>query len=144
MTRYIMILLTAFAPLILTGCGISPPYAFAEGEARATVELMGYGTTTLCKEDDAFYKPVKIEGDADRVHVPAGERLTLSRYMYFDMYNVVYTCEAGLSFVPEPDQHYVVNADLTTEGCFTEVVKADPGSRTGVQLEESVQRQHCY
>ena len=127
--------------LTLGGCVVYPPYPFAKAEKTASLKLMNMGKPSMCK-GGSFYS---VAADANGyVPVPAGERISLGTFMYFDGYMVSYSCSPYISFIPKEGEKYVMHDYIQGSKCFVEVVREDGGKATSVSFEPSLGPRDCF
>jgi hypothetical protein len=128
------------AATLVTACGVVP-YQPTPQDVLVPVKLVGMGSPRMCR-DGKFYS-LTTDAAGDTVRVPAGQRITFGTYMYFDGYNVSYSCLPQLSFVPEAGRSYVSNSGLRDQRCFVELVREDVSRDTGVAPELSLGAPYC-
>jgi len=141
-TKFINVAIV-FLLISITGCASSPRYKFTKNEPRVEVTNSGYGGVSMCK-DYKYYTPVSKEKNSGVIMVPAGDRITLMKNVFFSGYNVSFSCYPRLSFIPKEGEKYIVNADISPEGCYVELVKLDGSKETGISVEPSVAGASCY
>ena len=119
---------------VLAACG-AVPYQPGPNEVLAPVKLVGLGSPRMCMDGKLY----SLSADkSETVKVPVGQRITLGSYMYFDGYNVSFSCMPQLSFMPQAGLSYVSNAGLRDQRCFVELVREDASRETGVAPEPSL------
>ena len=131
--------------LIAAGCSILPTYNLGEGQPRATVYDIGFGSATMCTGGDQWARlPRQPEDNSgQRIYqVPAGQRITLQRDMTWSG-DFRVGCTAGLSFLPLDGEAYVFTSFLEGGGCYAELVKVDARERVGVSFEKSIDDPQC-
>ena len=126
---------------LASGCGVMP-FQPAPNEVLAPVRFVGMGSPMMCKEGKVY--SLSAVGNTKVVNVPVGQRIGFGATMRSDGYNVIYTCNAWLGFLPEANRSYVANSGLADSGrCFTELVREDASKDTGVTVEPSVRPLAC-
>lgn len=126
---------------LVSGCG-ALPYQPAPNEVMAPVRFLGLGSPLMCKDGKVY--SLSTVADTNVVKVPVGQRISFGASIRSEGYNVVYTCNAWLGFLPEADRSYVANSGLASSGrCFTELVREDALKDTGVSVEPSIRPSAC-
>lgn len=138
--KFIPDVLLTFIFLILVGC--ATPYPFATDEKRASVKLLNMSSVTMCRGRE-LYRLTAAEGKSE-VHVPVGERISVGTSMSYSGYNVTYSCNPFLSFLPKEGMTYILHNGLIGDKCFVELVQEDKKVETGVSFESSVGVRDCY
>ena len=123
------------AAAFMTACGVVP-YQPTPQDVLVPVKLVGMGSPRMCRDGKLYSLPADASGES--VKVPSGQRITFGTFMYFDGYNVSYSCLPRVSFVPEAGRTYVSNSGLRDQRCFVEVVREDLSRDTGVAPELSL------
>lgn len=125
-----------------SACAGRHPYVLAAEEKTATLRVIDGHKFDLCK--DGTYYDVEPAPGTQLAVIPAGARITVGRYLYFQGAQRHYTCWPQLSFIPRPGAQYAMDATVVGEKCSIEVVREDPLSPTGVSLEKTVGPNDCF
>jgi hypothetical protein len=129
--------------VVASGCATgNGPYVFAAGERTARLRVVDSQKFSICK-DSRFYDVTPDPG-TPYARIPASGRITVGRFLYYQGYQVHYSCYPMLSFDPRPDGEYVMDAGVTGDRCFIDLVRADGASPTGIAPERSVGPRDCY
>jgi hypothetical protein len=116
------------AALLIAAC--TPRYVLAPGERGARLQSVDDLPVSLCRDGEKYFV-APSEGDTVAA-IPAGVPISLGRVMVFQVYGGSYNCHPKFTFVPEPGELYVFDAEMIGNKCAAEVARVAPSARTGL------------
>lgn len=124
----------------LMSCAFIPTYKLSENQNYSRVNLKELSNAWVCvnkkkyglkKEDDGYAK------------VPSDVRLTIGSIHSWSGYNITYSCEPSVSFVPVGGQKYYINWAIREERCYVEVYREGAQNRVGLDIVDTISGYRC-
>lgn len=129
------------AAAALSGCAGLPLYTFKPGEPSAEVNLTGIPSPSFCVAGTAYR--FAADKKTQRAPIPVGQRVAVRSFVYLSGYQQYWTCNAGMSFIPEAGRGYLVNLEMRNQACRLEVYREGAANRIGLDLEPTFNRPSC-
>lgn len=127
--------------VLLSSCSVLPSYQFKSGEQTARIKLFDMGQVSICK-NGKFYQ-LNRRVNKNTVLIPSGQRISIGYFLYRSLGNYSYSCYPMISFVPIQNKLYYAHMRVEGKRCMFYLVKDNPNSPTGVQLDTSVAPAYC-
>ncbi|MFN3581822.1 MAG: hypothetical protein ACK4VV_15280 [Pseudomonas sp.] len=124
----------------LTGCQTYQNYDIQPQGPTAQIDLSSLPDPWICIHSTRL--SVKSP-KAGLVTIPAGSRITVGSIFTWQGYNVTYSCDPSMSFIPVEGESYYVHGEIIAEACSTQVFVKSDKNRVGLDLVETIARGTC-
>ena len=125
--------------LLISGCAILPPYV-APADNVVNLNVNDLPDPWICVNKKMFALKADSQGNAK---VPTGSRIVVGSRHSWQGYNVTYSCNPSVSFIPQTGISYFANWEIIDEGCRVEIYKITDDNRVGLDFERSIDRGWC-
>jgi hypothetical protein len=125
--------------ILISSCTILPPYV-APKENIVELKIEELPDPWICINEKMFALKADTKGNAK---VPAGSRIVVGSRHHWEGYNVRYSCNPSISFVPKIGISYFSNWEVIDEACRVEIFQISDKNRVGLDFEKSASRGWC-
>lgn len=130
-------LCTALALVILGGCAVAPPYELPAKSETARLKVASPTETWICADGaKRSFSPDK-EGYAK---IRAGERVIVGVQYSAQGYNVNYSCDPSVSFMPMAGESYYQDFQVEAEKCTAFIYREVTTNPVGLDFESSLDK----
>lgn len=133
----------AFLLLSLAACKNLPLYTPQPGEKTVAVRFIGQAEPSICTGGTSYKLNLVRDKDQYVAELPVDRRVMIFSYQSYQGYQVISTCHAALSLIPQAGRTIVVNSGVVNGKCFVEAVVEDSRTPSGVALDPTVGPPRC-
>ena len=121
---------------LLTSC--VPTYQLENTNKYALLDIKNIDNPRICQNGQFVEFPRYKNGF---VRIPYGERIFVANDHYSSIgsiyYSVSESCFSGISFVPKPEQRYMLDFRIQNKTCMISVLREDPNNRLGYTVDST-------
>lgn len=125
--------------LLLPGCMNLETYK-ASKTNTTEINIKKLSSAWLCIDQKKYSL---VADDLGNAKIPTGKRITIGNSYMWEDFNIRYSCNPSISFIPENETLYHANWEIIAEACRIEVFKKTNANRIGLDFEPSLEHGKC-